>query len=102
MEEAEWMKKIPNETVCGFFYIFYLANAIIAVIAVIGVFVMLFTVKAPIGLKLFNGFNSLLMIAITVTMALFYYLMCDRALLSHKSGRGTSSHAGSLQRAWAY
>jgi hypothetical protein len=86
MSEAEWMKRISNQTMCGYFYVFFVVNAIIAAFTIIGTFVMLTTLNIPFGSKVFSGLNAILIAAISVTSALFFYMMCDRSLLSTKQG----------------
>jgi hypothetical protein len=79
------MKKISSETICNFFYFFFVVYASLAVITLIGTLAVLFMVKMPRGLMFATGFQSLIMLVIASTAALFYYLICDRALLSGKA-----------------
>lgn len=78
--EPEWTKRISNESICNFFYAFFIAYAIIAALGVLGLITSFMTLKLPKGLMIAQGFYGLLMIALATTMALFHYLVCDRAL----------------------
>ena len=79
--EPEWMKKIPSSTICNFFYGFYvvyLVLFILSVISTIGIFVYSKKLGAA-GIAM--AIQSLLLTGIGGTITLFYYLICDRALL---------------------
>ena len=76
------MKKIPSSSICNFFYFFFVVYAIIftlSIISVIGTAVSA-KVSSPIAMSLLA--NAILTSLIGGTMMLFYYLICDRALLS--------------------
>jgi hypothetical protein len=83
--EAEWMKQIPSETVCNFFYAFFVIYAILfilSVVATLGIFGYMKKIgPAAIGM----GVQGIIMTGVAGTMFLFYYLICDRALLANKS-----------------
>jgi uncharacterized membrane protein len=83
--EPEWTKRISSETVCNFFYAFFVVYAILAVVSVVGLVGILSTAKLPKGIMVAQTFYGLIMIALATTMALFHYLICDRAL---KPGAG--------------
>jgi hypothetical protein len=82
--EAEWMKQIPSETICTFFYAFFVIYAILfvlSVVATLGIFGFMKKLgPGAIGM----GIQGILTTAIAGTMFLFYYLICDRALLKPK------------------
>jgi len=84
--EPDWMAKISSESVCSFYYAFFVAYAIVAVIALIGL-IMILTSRLPLGVKLSIGFQSLISISIGVLLALFQYMVCDRALLGSDAQR---------------
>jgi hypothetical protein len=84
--EPDWMTKISSASICSFYYAFFVAYAIVAVIALIGL-VMILTSKLPLGIKLSIGFQSLISIALGVLLALFQYMVCDRALLGSEVQR---------------
>lgn len=78
--EAEWMKNIPSETVCNFFYIFFVIYAFLFALSILAIVGILLSMKiTPVSVALIaNGFLTSL---IGSTMMLFFYLICDRALL---------------------
>jgi hypothetical protein len=82
--EPDWTKAIPSTTVCNFFYAFFILYAVFFALS------LLLTVGGLVGMKkmgpagFYIGFQGLLMTGIAGTMMLFYYLICDRALLATK------------------
>ena len=82
--EPSWTQPITNETVCNFFYTFFVAYAIIFVLSVLSLVGILsvFKLKTP------TGMGMSLQLVLTALLAginmLFNYLICDRALLSNK------------------
>lgn len=78
--EPDWTKNIKSSTVCNFFYGFFWVYVTLAVIAVIGMVYVFFTVKMTNGMMISAMFTKLLVIALSTTMALFHYLICSRAL----------------------
>jgi hypothetical protein len=80
--EAEWMKQIPSSTICNFFYFFFVVYAIIFTLSIISVIGTAMSAKANTPLLMSLLANSILTSLIGGTMMLFYYLICDRALLS--------------------
>ena len=83
--EFDWMKTIPNEVICNFFYAFFVIYAILfalSLIATLGIFGFMKKVgPAAVGM----GIQGILTTAIAGTGFLFYYLICDRALLKAES-----------------
>jgi hypothetical protein len=75
MQEADWMKSIPNNVVCNFFYAFFIVYAVIAVLT----FLSAIAVSKKMGVAF--GIFGLLVSLVPTTMMLFFYLICDRALL---------------------
>ena len=80
--EPEWTKKIPSTAICSFYYAFFVAYALIGGIALVGLLIAVFTVKAPKGMLAMMVFQNLIVIALSVLLALFQYLVCDRALIA--------------------
>lgn len=80
--EAEWMKQIPSSTICNFFYFFFVVYAIIFTLSIISVIGTALSAKASTPLLMSLLANGILTSLIGGTMMLFYYLICDRALLS--------------------
>ena len=80
--EPQWTKAIPSSSVCNFFYVFFVIYAVLfalSVLVTVGV-LSTFKLKGATGLAL--GAQAALTTALGGTMMLFYYLICDRALLS--------------------
>lgn len=80
MPAPEWTQSISNQTLCNFFYGFFVIYAILTAITVIGFLIILTTVKMPLGQAVAQGFYGVIMISLGTTMMLFHYLICDRAL----------------------
>ena len=80
--EANWMKSIPNSSICNFFYFFFVFYAAIALITLLGTVGILSMLNMPKAYIIASGFQSLLVFALAATAALFHYLICDRALLA--------------------
>ena len=80
----DWTKQIRSETICSVYWYIYVIYAVIAVLALLGTVGILFAFKLPKGLSVAVGFQGLLTASIGATLALFQYLVCDRALLQLK------------------
>ena len=79
------MKGIPSETVCNFFYVFFVINAIFVVLAVLGL-IGLASFAKKLGISgVATGFYGVLLAALAATQTLFFYLICNRALLASKA-----------------
>ena len=79
--EPQWTKQISNETVCNFFYAFFIVYAAFAVISILGlVSLFIFSAKMPKGVLITQSIYALVTLGLATTMALFHYLICDRAL----------------------
>jgi hypothetical protein len=79
--EPDWTKKISSETVCNFFYAFFVIYAIFAVISLLGlVSLFVFASKMPRSILITQSVYGLVTLGLATTMALFHYLICDRAL----------------------
>jgi len=80
--EPEWMKSISSTTVCNFFYNFYIVYLIIFIISLLTtVSIFMFGKKlGPAGIIM--GIQGIIVTGVGATMMLFYYLICDRALLA--------------------
>lgn len=80
--EAEWMKKIPSSAICNFFYFFFVVYAVIFVLSLVTVIGTALSVKVTTPMMFPLLANGILTSVIGGTMMLFYYLICDRALLA--------------------
>lgn len=83
--EANWMKNIPSETICNFFYFFFVLYAILAVVTLLGTVGIFALLRMPKTFMIATGFQSLVVFVLAGTSALFYYLICERALLAPKA-----------------
>lgn len=84
--EAEWMKTIPSESICTFFYAFFVVYAVIAVLALVATLGM-FGLAKKLNLGSYGigaGVGYLFAMVLAGTQALFFYLICSRALVSKK------------------
>jgi len=86
--EPGWTKNIPNSTICNFFYVFYIVYAILFVISLLFT-VGLLSYSKKIGIAV--GLQALLTTALGGVLMLFYYLICDRALIEKFLDEGFSS-----------
>ena len=87
MAEPDWMNQIQSETVCNFFYAFFILYAIMAILALAGTVGVLAFMKLPKGLAIGHGFYGAFMVSLAATQALFFYLICDRALKPNEATR---------------
>jgi len=83
--EPEWTKQIPSSSICNFFYFFFSVYAVIFALSIITLIGTAMTMKpnSPMMFPLFA--NIILTSLIGGTMMLFYYLVCDRALLAKET-----------------
>lgn len=76
--EGELTKGISNETVCMYFYWMFFIVAVLAAIAV-GADVWIMTKRPALGLSML--LRSAPVLVLSVTNALFLYILCARTLL---------------------
>ena len=83
--EPSWTKPITNDTVCNFFYTFFIAYAIVFVLSILSLIgiVSIFKLKTPTGMGM--SLQLVLTAALAGVNMLFNYLICSRALLSNKN-----------------
>ena len=85
MGEPEWTQSISSNSVCNWYYFFFVVGAIVAALALIAfVGAVAGVMKASRGITIAFAFGYLLQAIIATIGALFAYLVCDRALLSGK------------------
>ena len=75
------MRQIPSSAICNFFYVFYVIYAVLFVLSVLSTISVFMTAKKLDGATIAVGVQGLVMTGIGATMTLFYYLICDRALI---------------------
>jgi len=73
-------EKIPNNILCGYFYVFFIIFAVWAAVALLGGIWVFTTSKMTVGMLVAVLLNILLSFGISATSALFLYLICERAL----------------------
>ena len=83
--EPEWVKSIPSEIVCNWFYVFFWIYASLAVVTLVGSVGIFGAYKIPLGLKLGLGLGYFITLSIAALNLLFMYIICDRALLANSS-----------------
>ena len=77
--EPKWTKKISNDTICRWFYIFFIANIIVvALVLAAGVYALV--IKGSSRVTSGSVFFALLQLIVAGTNTLFFYLICDRSL----------------------
>lgn len=91
--EPAWTKKISSTTICNFFYVFFMVYAGIFVLSVLMTVGVLTSTKLKGSLGLALGTQAILTTLIGGTMMLFYYLICDRALLTKPTEKANSLEA---------
>ena len=72
--------KIADNTICNYFYIFFIIFSVWAGLSLLGGVWIFATTKMAIGQLVMFIFNILLSFGISATSALFLYLICERAL----------------------
>lgn len=83
--EPEWMKKISSESVCNFFYIFFVVYAVLFGLSLVTAIGTLFNMKKMGAAGIFMALQAVIITAIPGVMMMFYYIICDRALLSEQA-----------------
>ena len=83
--EPQWTKAISNETVCTFFYVFFIIYAVLFGLALLGVVAVALNMKKIGAAGLPLTIQAVVTAGIGGTAMLFYYLICDRALLGGNS-----------------
>lgn len=77
-------KSISNATICNFLYAFFTIFAVIAVFTVGGIVMAFFASKQKLAFLL-TSLPLFVSLAITLTMMLFYYRVCDKFLANGAS-----------------
>jgi hypothetical protein len=85
--EPALTKAITNTTICNFLYAFFSIFAIIALFTVGGILAAFFTAKEKFTFFL-ASLPLFVSLAITLTMMLFYYRVCDKFLAPNGVVRG--------------
>ena len=77
---ADWTDKISDNVLCNYFYVFFVIFAVLAALSLVGGIWIFSTTKMTFGILIAFIFNILLSFGISATSALFFYLICERAL----------------------
>lgn len=83
--EPHWTDRISNATLCNFFYIFFVIFTVWAIVGLIGGIWIFATTPMTTGLFAVFLFNLVMTSGISITAALFHYLVCERALNPYES-----------------
>jgi hypothetical protein len=81
---SDKFKSVPNSTICDWYFYLFLLNAGIFSLLIVS-FLVLLIIDTKTFIKMTGG-NFVVMILttlISLTSGLFFYLMCDRSLLSN-------------------
>ncbi len=80
--EPQWTKSISSDLICNYFYVFFVIYAVIAVVTFIAT-IGIFGFAKKLGMYgVASGVGYLFGTLIAGTQALFFYLICDRALIT--------------------
>lgn len=83
MDTKQLTDKIPDSIICNYFYIFFIIFTVWSAVSLIGGIWIYATSKMTLGVLLSIIFNIVLSFGISATSALFFYLICERALKPH-------------------
>lgn len=79
--EPEWTKAIQSQTVCNFFYFFFVIYAVMTVVGIVALAYTFLGTSIPKPMLVPLLLQWILPMSIAVTGTLFNYLICSRALL---------------------
>ena len=80
--EPEWTKQIPSDAICNFFYAFFVIYAILFTLSLAATIGAIGYSKKLGAAGIAIGVQGVIMTLLAGTVMLFYYLICDRALLA--------------------
>ena len=83
--EPEWMKKFSNTTVCNFFYVFFVIYAVFSLLALLLAVGTFMSVKKLDFAGVMFILQPVLILLLSTTFMMFYYIICDRTLLAKVS-----------------
>lgn len=78
--EPKWTQGISSAIICNYFYIFFVIYCVFAGLSLLSGIWIFSTTKMTFGMLAAVLLNILLTFGIAATTALFFYLICDRAL----------------------
>jgi len=101
--EPDWTKQIQSTTICNTYYGFFIVYTVLFGVGVLNSAYTMFFLKGMAPLVKFSlVLLNVLFSALAVTLVLFMYLMCDRALLApgmnnqNKKGEGFNTNMNML------
>jgi membrane glycosyltransferase len=98
--EPDWTKQIQSTTICNTYYAFFVIYTVLFGVGVLNsAYTMFFLKGMPPLVKMSLVLLNILFSALAVTLVLFMYLMCDRALLApgmNKKGEGFNTNMNIL------
>jgi len=81
--EPEWMKSVPSSTICNTYYFLFVGYAVVSAVMLFQFIFGVIGVKGMgAGVKFALSILYVFALLVGVTLAMFLYLMCDRALLA--------------------
>ena len=82
MQQPEWMQGIESSSVCTWFYAFFIINSILAGLALLSIGAVAFGVSGvPKAMVMPSLVTTIVSGGIAIVNSLFFYIICDRALL---------------------
>jgi hypothetical protein len=83
--EPAWMKNFSNTTVCNFFYVWFVVYAVLAALALLLTFGTFFSIKKFDLAGVMFALQPVITLLLATAFMMFYYIICDRSLLSKVS-----------------
>ena len=80
--ESDWMKGIDNQTVCTFFWYYFVAFAIYSVVNIGSAIYTISKLGVSSASSVFMVLLLVLISLVTITGTLFHYLICDRLIVA--------------------
>jgi len=83
----QWMEKIDSASICNYFYVFFVVYAFIFSLSLLGLVASLFNMKKMGNTGVFLALQAAITTALGGTTMLFFYIICDRALLAKPAAK---------------
>jgi hypothetical protein len=96
--EPQWMKKVPSNLICDTYYAFFVIYAVIFGIALLNTAYTAFYLKgvSPVQKVVMLVLNATVSV-VAVTLVMFMYLMCDRALIAPQMAAAAAAAAAAAE-----
>jgi hypothetical protein len=83
MKEPVWIQSIDSNSVCTWFYAFFIINSIFAALAILSIGALMFKVSMVPRLMFMPSLLSAIVAGgVAVVNSLFFYIVCQRAIAS--------------------